>query len=498
MALPSTNILTSTLGSLAKKKILGIPVRVGLIAVVSVILIAGVSTYVFLNPSVTPTGEADDVIKEEEIRIPEGAHEVQSQDGLAILSIPQSALPDGVDISDISITKLTESQVMLAVEGAEIIGYEMQPDGLEFLEEVFLTLTLDINSSVPLLLQTRQDNLRILNITDVGIDSENLLFVTASISHFSDIYSVFREKAKGLLSYSITNQGLRTEETLLSQSPSAIGDPIRASASITIVSKSLEVTWRRNNNPVLVVLEFEELKVNMVLVEPFPATIRPKARALSPLEPKMVVVKIPTTKSLVDVGDKASVLSLTDFTCTKAGRASVWFWFGTTRIYTIAVHAQVEGKFLAEPITTISDQQVKLVAWETTYLDCGIFPADFSQLEKISVPVDGSSVVSNTILEFGIIYKLRASGTFTIGGPGFADAEYAFGDGNIYDHCNIDPSDVDLGIGVDGIRWGGYKSDHVYLVDFVGIGAPITISYRDCNYPDNSPGDLSVEIFGVN
>lgn len=76
--------------------------------------------------------------------------------------------------------------------------------------------------------------------------------------------------------------------------------------------------------------------------------------------------------------------------------------------------------------------------------------------------------------------------------------------GNIYDHCNNDRSDVDLGVGVGGgggiipgdeIRWGIYKSDHVYFADIIGDGAPITISYRDCNYPDNSPGDLSVEIF---
>ncbi len=246
MALPSTNLLTSPLRSLSKKKILGIPVGIGLLAVISVILIASVATYVFLNSPVTPTGEADDDMIVEEI-ISEEAHEVKSLDGLAILSIPQSALPDGVDISDISITKLTESQVLLEVEGAEVIGYEMRPDGLEFFEEVFLTLTLDINSSVPLLLQTRQDNLRILNITNVGIDSENLLFVTASISHFSEIYSVALSNA---------NRGTRPQSTL-SQYNISIGDNIRASASITIVNKSLNVTFlTRDKNPVLLVLKF--------------------------------------------------------------------------------------------------------------------------------------------------------------------------------------------------------------------------------------------------
>ncbi len=126
MTLPSTNFLAIMLKSLGKK-ILGIPVRVGLLAVISVILIASVATYVVLNSPVTPTGGADDDMIVEEI-ISEEAHEVKSLDGLAILSIPQSALPDGVDISDITITKLTESQVLLDVDGAEIIGYEMRPD----------------------------------------------------------------------------------------------------------------------------------------------------------------------------------------------------------------------------------------------------------------------------------------------------------------------------------------------------------------------------------
>jgi hypothetical protein len=51
----------------------------------------------------------------------------------------------------------------------------------------------------------------------------------------------------------------------------------------------------------------------------------------------------------------------------------------------------------------------------------------FTLLETITVPVDGSSVVSNTPLDSGVTYRLRASGTFIVGGPGdhTGDAEYA-------------------------------------------------------------------------
>jgi len=127
-------------------------------------------------------------------------------------------------------------------------------------------------------------------------------------------------------------------------------------------------------------------------------------------------------------------------------------------------------------------------------------------LETVLVPVDGSSVLSHTILELGVTYRLRASGTFVIGGPGFADAEYAFNDSvaTIINNCFGDPSGVDLGIGIDDAAnsskkspfWGAFDHTHTYTTDFVGHGGPINLNYHDCYYADNS-GSLTVEIFPV-
>lgn len=131
----------------------------------------------------------------------------------------------------------------------------------------------------------------------------------------------------------------------------------------------------------------------------------------------------------------------------------------------------------------------------------------YTLVETITVPIDGSSVVSTTPLESGVLYKLRASGTFFIGGPGdrMADAEYAdFSNppSSLLDNCPPPFSDVDLGIGINDAQndsdkfpfWGEFSQTHVYIIDFEGLGAPISLNYHDCFYGDNT-GSLTVEIF---
>ena len=128
-------------------------------------------------------------------------------------------------------------------------------------------------------------------------------------------------------------------------------------------------------------------------------------------------------------------------------------------------------------------------------------------LESLVVPVTlGSSVTSTTTLAQDVTYRLRASGTFFIGGPGFADAEYAFNTSfsQVLDHCFNSPDATDLGIAVNDplqtrlVRkqpvWGSFQQSHVYTTDFVGLGAPIMLNYHDCGHADNS-GSLKVEIF---
>ena len=133
-------------------------------------------------------------------------------------------------------------------------------------------------------------------------------------------------------------------------------------------------------------------------------------------------------------------------------------------------------------------------------------PAGYVLQETISVPVDGSSVRS-TPLAAGANYKIRASGTFTVGGngDGRGDAEYAnFIDppGSLQDVCGLGSFGEDLGLGIDDAvndsrkspYWGSYSPTHEYTTGVGGTGASISLNYHDCNYADNR-GSLTVEIF---
>jgi hypothetical protein len=135
--------------------------------------------------------------------------------------------------------------------------------------------------------------------------------------------------------------------------------------------------------------------------------------------------------------------------------------------------------------------------------------------ETMLVPVTGSSVVSQTTLLQGVLYKLKAVGTAQTqvnALPGFgvyeqSDAEYAFDFSSSFpffpndvDHCPI-PS-VDIGLAVNDTNnnaaktpyWGNYNTAHIYTTNITGTGAPISVNYHNCTYL-GSQGLLTVQIF---
>lgn len=134
----------------------------------------------------------------------------------------------------------------------------------------------------------------------------------------------------------------------------------------------------------------------------------------------------------------------------------------------------------------------------------GSIPPGNVLLETVSVPANGTTVVSQSVLANGITYYLKASGTVTVDCcAGQGDAEwFQFPGGSVASSCGTTP-DVDAGIGVDdpvedpskSPNWGAFNAAHVYVVSFVGKGATIALDYHDCFYHDNA-GSLTVEIYG--
>jgi hypothetical protein len=127
-------------------------------------------------------------------------------------------------------------------------------------------------------------------------------------------------------------------------------------------------------------------------------------------------------------------------------------------------------------------------------------------VETLTVPSDGSVVTSNTVLQNGVDYHLRASGTFNmntnqnVNDSWMADAEY-------YDFSNLPTSakdhalTYDIGIAVDDPvidttktpSWGAFEATHVYEIVFTGAGATIAVNFHDQVTSDND-GSLTLEI----
>jgi hypothetical protein len=118
--------------------------------------------------------------------------------------------------------------------------------------------------------------------------------------------------------------------------------------------------------------------------------------------------------------------------------------------------------------------------------------------ERITVPGTGEAVMSKTVLQAGVGYHLRASGTYFYAVGTEGDAEY-------FDFDPGPPADsavnVDVGISVNDPnvdlqrmpRWGEYNPAHVYEVPWMGEGGTIVLQLHDGNYLNNG-GSLTVDI----
>jgi hypothetical protein len=109
---------------------------------------------------------------------------IMSNDGLAELTVPRDALPDGVDVDDISVTKVTGDQYD---EG--MLVYELEPDGLEFKDPVFLNISFTSdNDTIPIVLISNSTDVELANNTVTEIDlGSNTQTVGIPLSHFSKV-----------------------------------------------------------------------------------------------------------------------------------------------------------------------------------------------------------------------------------------------------------------------------------------------------------------------
>lgn len=111
---------------------------------------------------------------------------------------------------------------------------------------------------------------------------------------------------------------------------------------------------------------------------------------------------------------------------------------------------------------------------------------------------DSQPTMSQLVLEDGVVYRLRVSGTITNVIDSFQ------GDADFYDFGN--PKDngccEDIGLGIDDLvvddmdtqpDWGPYDPSHIYEVEWTGAGNTIAALFQDTFYGNNI-GDLTLEI----
>ena len=105
---------------------------------------------------------------------------VVSSDGRATLEIPDHALPEGVSVSDISLTNISNDATTLA--------YELKPDGTTFLVPTIFTTTFTSDtplSPIPLLMSSSGDT-EALSGAEISIDLETKITkISVPVTHFS-------------------------------------------------------------------------------------------------------------------------------------------------------------------------------------------------------------------------------------------------------------------------------------------------------------------------
>lgn len=99
------------------------------------------------------------------------------------LEIPRTALPEGVSKRDISISKVESGEIPFAVEGATLRGFRLEPDGLEFDEDVDVKLVLD-QPAFPTFFHLSEDSFEFVNNIHYQIDPDKTV-ISVPIRHFS-------------------------------------------------------------------------------------------------------------------------------------------------------------------------------------------------------------------------------------------------------------------------------------------------------------------------
>jgi uncharacterized protein YkwD len=131
-------------------------------------------------------GEMADVI----FRLKNVKDSIVSTDGKFAIKVPETSLPSGVKAENIKITRLTDAEKPVKeVNGAPMVFYKLEPDGIQFREAVTFTVETDtVANAVPLVFLVSGDSFDLIPEPTIEINqTKNTALLTAQILHFSEI-----------------------------------------------------------------------------------------------------------------------------------------------------------------------------------------------------------------------------------------------------------------------------------------------------------------------
>jgi hypothetical protein len=182
--------------------------RIPLIIAVIVIVIAAIAYLALKGPKAPET------------------HTVTSPDGSASLEIPVNALPEGVELSDVSVA-LTESILPEPEDedGTASVTYTLAPDGLEFVEPIRFSATVDNPAlTLPVAYITSGETLARIPEKDIDIDATTGKTVIGfPLDHFSEVTIKMK--------YSNTKATFSVSGTV---SDTPVGQEVPAQAVVTV------------------------------------------------------------------------------------------------------------------------------------------------------------------------------------------------------------------------------------------------------------------------
>ena len=188
---------------------------------------------------------------------------ILSNDQLAELIIPRGTLPDGVNVDDVSVTRISNNQFF----DDDLIVYELEPDGLAFKDEISFKVSLEGSNNVaPMVFVSTSTGIDFVNNAKTEVDLETKKQnVTVPLTHFSKIVIKSDHGVYDLvLSASDTPEGervLTNAKFTLNKDKYLIGSTVTADSSVIEIKfvtpkVSIEGLWTNLGTKLTPVGEF--------------------------------------------------------------------------------------------------------------------------------------------------------------------------------------------------------------------------------------------------